>query len=79
MLIETGDFHVSTIGDNLPNENEIREKYGTKNFLFIGSSHAIDRRSGAEVDPQSSPPRPKMSLAAKYGEEADDLLPRCTK
>src|SRR4029079_5849925 len=31
VLIETGDFHVTTIGDNLPNENEIHEKYGTKN------------------------------------------------
>ena len=27
-LIETGDFGVTTIGDNLPNENQIREKYG---------------------------------------------------
>src|SRR6185369_6811023 len=33
-LIETGDFHVSTVGDNLPNENEIREKYGSKSFLL---------------------------------------------
>ena len=43
ILIETGDFHISTIGDNLPNENEIREQYGTKNFLLLGSSHALSR------------------------------------
>ena len=30
--IETGDFHVTTIGDNLPNENEIHEKYGIEEF-----------------------------------------------
>ena len=35
-LIETGDFHVTTVGDNLPNENEIHEKYGSKSFLFTG-------------------------------------------
>src|SRR5207244_3928445 len=33
LLIETGDFHVTTIGDNLPNENEIHEKYGTESHL----------------------------------------------
>jgi len=33
-LIETGDFHVTTIGDNLPNENEIHQKYGSKSFMF---------------------------------------------
>src|SRR5208283_3977107 len=37
-VVETGDFSASTIGDNLPNENEIREEYGTKSFLFTGSS-----------------------------------------
>ena len=47
VLIETGDFHVTTIGDNLPNENEIREKYGSKNFLLLGSSHAL---SGASAN-----------------------------
>ena len=49
VLIETGDFHVTTIGDNLPNENEIHEKYGTKNFLFIGSSHAMGRARGSKI------------------------------
>ena len=49
VLIETGDFHVTTIGDNLPNENEIHEKYGTKNFLFIGSSHALGRARGSKI------------------------------
>ena len=41
-VIETGDFHVTTVGDNLPNENEIRERYGSKSFLFTGSSRALD-------------------------------------
>jgi len=37
-IIETGDFHVTTVGDNLPNEDEIHQKYGSKSFLFTGSS-----------------------------------------
>ena len=57
VLIETGDFHVTTIGDNLPNENEIHEKYGTKNFLFLGSSHALDaaRRGKALTEFAATP------------------------
>ena len=45
-LVETGDFSVTTIGDNLPNENEIHEKYGSKNFLFMGSKRALEDASG---------------------------------
>src|SRR5205085_12605426 len=45
-LIETGDFHVSTIGDNLPNENEIREKYGSKSFMLTGSSRTLRHATG---------------------------------
>ena len=29
-VIETGDFGVTTVGDNLPNEDQIHEKYGSK-------------------------------------------------
>ncbi len=45
-IVETGDFSATTIGDNLPNENEIHEKYGTKNFLFTGSSRALTGAAG---------------------------------
>jgi dipeptidyl-peptidase-3 len=45
-LTETGDFNINTVGDNLPNENEIHEKYGTKNFFFTGSTRAFDRATG---------------------------------
>ena len=45
-VIETGDFHVNTVGDNLPNENEIHEKYGSKSFLFTGSSRALRQARG---------------------------------
>ena len=73
VLIETGDFHVTTIGDNLPNENEIHEKYGTKNFLFLGSSHALDAAAGSSIDEFAASPE-EAARAKKYGEQAEDLL-----
>jgi len=73
VLIETGDFHVTTIGDNLPNENEIHEKYGTKNFLFLGSSHALSAASAKMIDEFASSAG-EVQRARRYGGEADDLL-----
>jgi dipeptidyl-peptidase III len=73
-VVETGDFHVSTIGDNLPNENEIREKYGSKSFLFTGSSRAIDAARGfGELDEFAATPE-EIALGKKYGQEANDLM-----
>jgi dipeptidyl-peptidase-3 len=73
VLIETGDFHVTTIGDNLPNENEIHEKYGTKNFLFLGSSHALDAAAGSSTDEFAASPE-EAGRVRKYGGQAEDLL-----
>ena len=72
VLIETGDFHVTTIGDNLPNEQEIHSKYGTKNFLLLGSSHALGAAGSLMSEFGASPE--EIARAAKYGEEAEDLL-----
>ncbi len=74
MLVETGDFHVSTIGDNLPNENEIHEMYGTKNFLFLGSSHALTAASAGKTTGEFAATRDERERADTYGEEAEDLL-----
>ncbi len=73
-LIETGDFGVTTIGDNLPNENEIHEKYGTKNFLFLSSTRALNNASG-KASRQEFAATPEIAArSAKYGDEAEDLL-----
>jgi dipeptidyl-peptidase III len=73
-LIETGDFHVSTIGDNLPNENQIREQYGTKSFLLTGSSRALRQATGLGVVDEFSATPEEIALSKKYGEEASDLM-----
>jgi dipeptidyl-peptidase III len=73
-LIETGDFHVSTVGDNLPNEDEIHEKYGSKSFLFLGSSRALAHASGFGSLEEFSASPEEIALGKKYGDEAEDLM-----
>jgi len=73
-LIETGDFSVRIVGDNLPNENQIHEKYGTKNFLFTSSTRAFDLAVGnAAIDEFGSSPE-AIARDEKYGDEAEDLM-----
>ena len=74
VLIETGDFHVNTIGDNLPNENEIHEKYGTKNFLLLGSSHALTGAGGMAMLQEFAATPEEVERESRYGQEAQDLL-----
>jgi dipeptidyl-peptidase-3 len=73
-VIETGDFHVSTIGDNLPNENEIREKYGTKSYLFTGSTRALRSATGNGVNDEFAPSPRDAALLRQYGDEASDMM-----
>jgi dipeptidyl-peptidase-3 len=73
-LIETGDFGVSTIGDNLPNENEIHEKYGTKNFLFTGSSRALNEASGSSSTHEFAASPEIAERSKRFGAEAGDLM-----
>ncbi len=74
VLIETGDFHVTTIGDNLPNENEIHEMYGTKNFLLLGSSHALSAAGSGRMLNEFAAAKEEVARGTTYGEEAQDLL-----
>jgi dipeptidyl-peptidase-3 len=73
-LIETGDFHVTTIGDNLPNENEVHEKYGSKSFMFTGSNHALDHATGFGPLEEFAASPEEIALGKKYGDEAEDLM-----
>jgi len=73
-LIETGDFDVSTVGDNLPNENQVHEKYGSKSFLFTGSSRALTSATGNGVLEEFAASPEEIRLGKKYDEEAEGLL-----
>ncbi len=73
-IVETGDFGVATIGDNLPNENEIHEKYGTKNFLFTGSSRALTAAAGHKPIEEFGANETVIQRDIKYGQQANELM-----
>ena len=73
-VIETGDFHVTTVGDNLPNEDEIHEKYGSKSFLFTGSSQALAHATGDGPLEEFAASPEEIALGKKYGDQAEDLM-----
>jgi dipeptidyl-peptidase-3 len=73
-VIETGDFHVTTVGDNLPNEEEIHNKYGSKSFLFTGSSRAFAHAEGGKSLEEFAASKEEIDVCKKYGDEAADLL-----
>jgi dipeptidyl-peptidase-3 len=73
-VVETGDFHVTTIGDNLPNENQIHEKYGSKSFLFTGSTRAFSHATGHTSLEEFAYSPEEIARGKTYGDEAEDLL-----
>ncbi|MGA2186051.1 MAG: peptidase M49 [Bryobacteraceae bacterium] len=73
-LIETGDFSVITVGDNLPNEDEIHQKYGSKSFLFTGPSRALNRAAGVEGLHEFSWSEDEFRILKAHGDEAEDLM-----
>lgn len=73
-LVETGDFDVTTIGDNLPNENEIHEKYGTKNFLFTSSTRALNNATGHVAFGEFAATPEIAARNRRFGDDAEDLM-----
>jgi dipeptidyl-peptidase-3 len=73
-VVETGDFHVTTIGDNLPNEKEVHEKYGSKSFLFSGSSRVFDEAVGNKVIEEFGASKEQIARDEKHGSAAGELL-----
>lgn len=73
-LIETADFDVTTIGENLPNEAEIHDKYGSKSFVFTGSMRALNQARGAKVSNEFAYSEEERVRADKYQSMAQDLL-----
>ncbi len=72
--VETGDFDVTTIGDNLPNEDEIHEKYGSKSFIFTGSIRALNSATGTKVAEEFANSQAEIDRAKKYGDLAENLF-----
>jgi dipeptidyl-peptidase-3 len=62
------------VGDNLPNENEIREKYGTKSYLFTGSARTLRQAQGFGSLEEFAASPEEIAISKKYGDEASDLM-----
>lgn len=73
-LVETGDFEVNTIGDNLPNETEIHAKYGSKSFIFTGSIRALNDAAGSKVSGEFAGSKEEMDRAREYGDLSENLF-----
>jgi dipeptidyl-peptidase-3 len=73
-LIETADFDVTTIGENLPNEAEIHDKYGSKSFIFSGSMRVLGAARGAKVSNEFAYSEEERARAEKHQALANDLL-----
>jgi dipeptidyl-peptidase-3 len=74
MIAETGDFNVGTIGDNLPNEDEIHEKYGSKSFILTGSIRALNSAIGNSVSDEFLATQEEKDRARQYGDLSENLM-----
>jgi dipeptidyl-peptidase-3 len=73
-VIETADFDVSTIGENLPNEAEIHDKFGSKSFVFTSSIRALSAATGEKVTEEFAFSAEEIERTRKYRELADNLF-----
>jgi dipeptidyl-peptidase-3 len=73
-VVETADFDVSTIGENLPNEAEIHDHYGSKSFIFTSSMRALAAATGEKVTEEFAYSAEEIERARKYRELADNLF-----
>jgi dipeptidyl-peptidase-3 len=73
-VIETADFDVSTIGENLPNEAEIHDKFGTKSFVFTSSIRALAAATGEKVTEEFAFSAEEIERARQYRELANNLF-----
>ncbi len=72
-ILATGDFRVTTIGDNLPNEADIREQYGTKSIFLSSSVDAFNAVSGSKAAVEFWPDPSEKEAFEKFGKAAGDL------
>jgi dipeptidyl-peptidase-3 len=73
-VIEAADFDVSTIGENLPNEAEIHDKFGSKSFVFASSIRALAAAAGEKVTEEFAFSAEEIERARQYRELANNLF-----
>ena len=74
VVIETGDSGpVTPIGINLPNDESIREKYGSKSVALSNVSEASNRSTPESMRSEFTWSPEEAERAAKFSEFAEDL------
>ena len=75
VVIETGDSGpITPVGINLPNDQAIREKYGSKSVSLSNVSIRLRQVPGAGIPPASSPGATTRSSARRSGARFSDEL-----
>jgi len=74
VVVETGDAGpVSAIGINLPNEQDVREQYGSKSVTLYNIVDAYDKTSGKDILKEFAFDNEEIALQEKYGNIADNM------
>ncbi|MDI6804219.1 MAG: peptidase M49 [Bacteroidota bacterium] len=68
-----GTGPVSPIGINLPNEQAIREEYGSKSVLLHNIVEAYDKSTGLEMIKEFAADETEIEMQEKYGSKSDNL------
>ncbi len=74
VVVETGDAGpVSAIGINLPNEEDIREQFGSKSVTLNNIVEAYDKSAGKDIHREFSFDDAEYERTLTYGMRADNL------
>lgn len=74
VVVETGDAGpVSAIGINLPNEQDVREQYGSKSVTLYNIVDAYEKTGGKDVLKEFAFDAQEIALQEKYGSLADNM------
>lgn len=74
VVVETGDAGpVSAIGINLPNEQDVREQYGSKSVTLYNIVDAYEKTGGKDILREFAFDQTEVELAERYGSLADNM------
>jgi dipeptidyl-peptidase-3 len=74
VVVETGDAGpVSAIGINLPNEQDVREQYGSKSVTLYNIVDAYEKTGGKDILKEFAYDQEEITLSEKFGSLADNM------
>jgi len=74
VVVETGDAGpVSAIGINLPNEQDVREQFGSKSVTLFNIVDAYEKTGGKDILKEFAFDQQEINGAEKYGSLADNM------